>query len=373
MMNQRSPFKIMTFPWPKISLIVLMAFFPLALAAQNPGGQGSPTYIVAFSAVNPSQISTDKGLLDAFNKILPPGVRSHHYITKNLQGTLVGYICIDGEEGKNAVEAALKFSNNLKLLGIVPAEPQHVKTVYGVENLAALIGSEQGVTAPAPDMPPKVVSTIPATGETEVDPALVEITVTFDRDMGGGMSWTGGGPNFPAIPEGKRGNWRDKRTCVLPVQLKPAWIYRVGINAPSFKNFRSAEGIPVEPTAIFFTTLGATQEQKDMVQKPQIASMLPPNGAQNVSPLTRELRVTFSVPMGTGFSWTGGGPQVPTIPEGQKAAWSPDGKTCILPVVLKPNWQYQLGLNGPSYQNFRSKGGVPLEPVAYTFSTGSAN
>ena len=41
---------------------------------------------------------------------------------------------------------------------------------------------------------PQIMETVPKIGATDVDPALREITVTFDRDMGGGMSWTGGPP-----------------------------------------------------------------------------------------------------------------------------------------------------------------------------------
>src|ERR1039457_4647873 len=97
--------------------------------------------------------------------------------------------------------------------------------------------------------------------------------------------------------------------------------------------------------------------------------MKPPMGSQDVSPDLKELRVTFNVPMGGGFSWTGGGPEFPTIPEGKKPSWTEDHKTCVLPVELKPNAQYRLGLNSPSYKNFHSASGVPLEPVVYTFKT----
>jgi hypothetical protein len=54
---------------------------------------------------------------------------------------------------------------------------------------------------------------------------------------------------------------------------------------------------------------------------------------------------------------------------GKRPYWTKDGKTCVLPVALQPGWDYRLGLNSPSYKGFQSKGGVPLEPVQYTFST----
>jgi hypothetical protein len=102
---------------------------------------------------------------------------------------------------------------------------------------------------------------------------------------------------------------------------------------------------------------------------PKIVELVPPNGAKDVDPTIKELRVVFDRPMESGFSWCGGGDHFPTVPEGEQARWSDDRKTCTLPVELKPNWEYHLGINCPSYKSFRSAEGVPLEPVGYSFST----
>jgi beta-lactamase regulating signal transducer with metallopeptidase domain len=216
---------------------------------------------------------------------------------------------------------------------------------------------------------PRIVATSPKVGATDVSPALTEISVTFDRDMGAGFSWTGSGPDHPLSPEGRKPQWRDKRTCVLPVKLVAGHYYRVGINSKSFQNFKSAEGVPAEPSAIYFTTPGAGNDVKSKTTKPQIVECTPPIGAQDVSSGLGELRVTFSVPMGRGFSWTGSGPEYPKVPEGKRPSWSDDGRTCILPVQLEPNHSYRLGLNSPSHKNFQSAGGIPLDPVVYTFKT----
>jgi Bacterial Ig-like domain len=240
-------------------------------------------------------------------------------------------------------------------------KPMHL-TVWPIL-AAALLAAHAGQGAP------QIVSSEPARGAKNVDPATKEITVTFDQDMDGGMSWTGGGPQFPKIPEGKKGFWRDKRTCVLPVKLQPGHSYRVGINSPSFRNFRSTSGVPALSAAIWFSTSGTADPAEAQAHPPRIVSMTPANSATDVSPSVTELRVTFDVPMGNGFSWTGGGPQFPTIPEGQKASWSEDHKTCVLPVQLKPNSQYRLGLNSQSFHGFQSADGVPLSPVVYTFKT----
>jgi hypothetical protein len=122
-------------------------------------------------------------------------------------------------------------------------------------------------------------------------------------------------------------------------------------------------------SAIYFATKGASEEIKRKTSKPQIVAITPINGAKDVDPNLTELRITFNVPMEDGFSWTGGGPQFPTIPEGKKPFWSEDHKTCVLPVQLKPAWDYRLGLNSPSHKNFQSTGGVALDPVVYTFRT----
>jgi hypothetical protein len=71
--------------------------------------------------------------------------------------------------------------------------------------LALIAQSDGPSSAQAAQGAPQIVSTSPARGASDVDPALNEITVTFDQDMGGGMSWTGGGPEFPHTPEGQRG------------------------------------------------------------------------------------------------------------------------------------------------------------------------
>lgn len=216
---------------------------------------------------------------------------------------------------------------------------------------------------------PRVVATNPPAGATDVDPNLQYLTVVFDQDMAGGYSFTGGGPNYPTIPDGKGPVWKDKRTCVLPIELKKANYYRLGVNSKSYQNFRSAAGLPAEPSAIFFTTEGAPEELKNQVRIPTIVSITPESGADDIDPSVSEIRVTFDMPMGPGFSWTGGGPRFPEIPNGKKPTWSEDGKTCVLPVQLKPNWDYVLGLNSVSFNNFQSKWGVPLEPVVYRIST----
>ncbi len=127
----------------------------------------------------------------------------------------------------------------------------------------------------------------------------------------------------------------------------------MGINSTSFKNFRSAAGVPARVSSIYFTTAGATDDVKNQIKKPAIVKMQPAGGANDVDPNLSELRVTFNLSMAEGFSWTGGGPNFPTIPAGKRPVWSKDRKTCVLPVELQPNWQYRLGLNSRAQRGGR--------------------
>lgn len=216
---------------------------------------------------------------------------------------------------------------------------------------------------------PRVMKSSPEKGAADVDPTLTEIAVTFDRDMDTGMSWTGGAPLFPPVDKTRQARWTDARTCVLPVKLEPGSYYRLGINSSSYRNFRSSDGTPAEVAAIYFATQNASDEVKARLRVPKIVKMEPENAAKQVDPAMSAVSVTFDVPMGGGMSWTGGDPQFPKVREGQAAKWSDDGLTCVLPVALEPGRRYELGLNNNAHNNFQSRWGVPLEPVAYQFQT----
>jgi hypothetical protein len=268
------------------------------------------------------------------------------------------------------VEAAHRYR-----VGINSPSHRNFRSAAGVPaDATAIIFTTIGAAADLskPADPPAIVSTSPTVGATEVDPSLSAITVTFDQDMQDGMSWTGGGPEFPPAREGQNAHWLDKRTCVLPVKIEAAHYYRVGINSKSYLNFASARGVAAPPSAIFFTTTGASQALQARTRLPRVIRFEPENGAQNVGTSVSELRITFSIPMGGGFSWCTAGDDDHDFPKGRQgvaAHWLSDHKTCVLPVTLAPGMTYRLMLNAPGYNNFQSDAGVPLEPVSYTFKT----
>src|SRR5262249_1268642 len=105
---------------------------------------------------------------------------------------------------------------------------------------------------------PEIASLDPKNGATDVDPKTDVIRITFNMPMGEGMSWTGGGPSFPKLAEGKKVTWsRDGRTCTFPVALEPTHDYQMGLNNLSHINFQSQSGVPLKPVDYKFRTAGA--------------------------------------------------------------------------------------------------------------------
>lgn len=102
--------------------------------------------------------------------------------------------------------------------------------------------------------PPVVVTTNPQAFRDDIEPSLGTITATFNQKMmDQTWSWTGGGETFPKIT-GEPSYDPNKITCSLPVKLEPGKVYWVGINSPSFQNFKNEAGIPAKRFVILFAT-----------------------------------------------------------------------------------------------------------------------
>jgi hypothetical protein len=233
-------------------------------------------------------------------------------------------------------------------------------------------------------MRPQIISTSPAIGASEVDPALSEITVTFDRDMDmQDFSWFGAESAalsgcFPPVTPNKAPFWRDKRTCVLPVSLAPEKFYRAGINEgkSDYHGFHSVDGIIPPTSAIYFATQEASEEVLERLAKPRLVKAEPANGAQGVDPNITEIRFTFDVEMYPGVYLCKTGPEHALEwskfpPIRGDTFWMTDQKTLVMPVkLLKPNTEYKLNFNNVSFKRTCSKWGVPLDNTTYTFTTG---
>jgi hypothetical protein len=101
---------------------------------------------------------------------------------------------------------------------------------------------------------PKVVSMVPANGATNVNPAIVELKVTFDRPMkDGSWSMCGGGPHVPESTAKPSFN-ADRTVWTVPVKLKWDWDYEFSLNCQSYNAFRSEAGTPLAPVPVRFRT-----------------------------------------------------------------------------------------------------------------------
>ncbi|MGO9463721.1 MAG: sigma-70 family RNA polymerase sigma factor [Isosphaeraceae bacterium] len=104
-----------------------------------------------------------------------------------------------------------------------------------------------------------------------------------------------------------------------------------------------------------------------LADRPRVVKAVPDNGATAVDPATRELRITFDQDMDNrGYSFVGGGPAFPGT---GRPRWI-DARTCVLPLRLAPDHEYQLSINSQRFQNFRGKNGEPSVPYPIQFKTG---
>jgi hypothetical protein len=103
---------------------------------------------------------------------------------------------------------------------------------------------------------PKIAATSPPNGATDVDPAITEISVTFDRPMDPEhYGWCRQGPpeTFPKYDDP---TWDDDNQTMRarnPI-LQPGKTYEIWFNAEWFPAFRSTEGSILTPVRYTFTT-----------------------------------------------------------------------------------------------------------------------
>ena len=105
-------------------------------------------------------------------------------------------------------------------------------------------------------MPPSVVKTVPQAGDTAVDPSLKEIHVTFSKDMLTDQMWAVCQISKETFPKtGKNIHYlKDKRTCVIPVELEPDKTYVLWFNKGRFNSFRDIQNNPAVPYLQVFRT-----------------------------------------------------------------------------------------------------------------------
>lgn len=122
------------------------------------------------------------------------------------------------------------------------------------------------------------------------------------------------------------------------------------------------------PRVVTFFDEYAGKIEAQAAKRPKVVSMIPANGADDVDPALKAMRITFDRPMQDNmWSIVGGGPNFPELTG--KPAYDKARKVLTVPMKLKPGWRYELWLNRNQFNAFRSADGVPLDSVAVTFKT----
>lgn len=124
--------------------------------------------------------------------------------------------------------------------------------------LAATLPARTQTATPTVDsVAPVVVKTVPEAGSKDVAPGIVEIKVTFSKEMAD-RSWSWATAWKDSTPEGIGAPRYEAngRTCVLKVKLEPGKTYGYWINSQSFKNFKDQQGHSAVPYLLVFQTKG---------------------------------------------------------------------------------------------------------------------
>ena len=117
-----------------------------------------------------------------------------------------------------------------------------------------IVQAENKITVQS--MPPVIVKTFPQSGDTQVDPSIKEISVTFSKDMMTKQMWSWvmiSKETFPQIT-GKVRYLNDKKTCVAPVNLEPGKTYVIWFNSEKYSAFRDTDNNPAVPYLLVFQT-----------------------------------------------------------------------------------------------------------------------
>jgi serine/threonine protein kinase len=107
---------------------------------------------------------------------------------------------------------------------------------------------------------PVVVHTWPVSGATEIEPGVLEVSVTFSKPMTPdsytlNQTWPGSLPESLDAPRFSA----DHRTCVLRISAKPGKIYGYMLNTGGrYNNFKDEAGAPALPYLLTFSTKPVT-------------------------------------------------------------------------------------------------------------------
>jgi Bacterial Ig-like domain len=100
-----------------------------------------------------------------------------------------------------------------------------------------------------------VVKAVPEAGSKDVSPGVVEIKVTFSKEMADqSWSWSNAWPGSTPESVGKPKYEADHKTCVLKVKLEPNKTYGYWLNSQKYTNFKDKQGRSAVPYLLVFKT-----------------------------------------------------------------------------------------------------------------------
>ena len=104
-------------------------------------------------------------------------------------------------------------------------------------------------------MPPVVVKTFPESGSKDVSPGVVELKVTFSKEMRD-KSWSPSSvwANSTPVMIGEPTYDADHKTWTMKVKLEPGKTYGYWLNSQKFANFKDAQGHSAVPYLLVFQT-----------------------------------------------------------------------------------------------------------------------
>jgi len=131
--------------------------------------------------------------------------------------------------------------------------------MVGIVGIVAAIYAADEAPPSVKTLPPVVVKTVPAAGDTQVDAATTkEIRVTFSKKMTDkSWSWSDMGELTRLPLAGEIRYDADGKTCIAPVKLEAGKTYVSWLNSEKFKNFKDADGNPAIPYLLVFETKAA--------------------------------------------------------------------------------------------------------------------
>jgi hypothetical protein len=104
-------------------------------------------------------------------------------------------------------------------------------------------------------MAPVVVKTVPEAGSKDVSAGVMEIKVTFSKDMmDQSWTWSTVWKDSDATIIGKPHYDIDHRTCILKVKLEPNKTYGYWLNSQNFHGFKDTQGHAAVPYLLVFQT-----------------------------------------------------------------------------------------------------------------------